>query len=108
LKMSIPGRNTLEVSFSNVPAGWLQVLEGLPHVDSVAGEDHVFRIATRNGPATTMAVMEAAAHAGLTVQSLSVQSTTLDDVFVHYAGRALRDALQEANPLERGPVIRRA
>ena len=27
-------------------------------------------------------------------QSLSVQSTTLDDVFVHYTGRALRDALQ--------------
>ena len=33
---------------------------------------------------------------------------TLDDVFVHYAGRALRDALQEANPLERGPLLRRA
>jgi hypothetical protein len=36
-----------------------------------------------------------------------VQSTTLDDVFVHYTGRALRDALQEANPLERGMVMRR-
>jgi ABC-2 type transport system ATP-binding protein len=108
LKMSIPGRNTLEVSFSAVPPGWQQVLEALPDVESVTGEDHVFRIATRNGPATTMKVMEAAAGAGLTVASLSVQSTTLDDVFVHYAGRALRDALQEANPLERGPMMRRA
>ena len=33
--------------------------------------------------------------------SLSVQSTTLDDVFVHYTGRGLRDALQEASPLDR-------
>jgi ABC-2 type transport system ATP-binding protein len=107
LKMSIPGRNTLEVSFSEVPPGWKQVLEGLPHVESVTGEDHVFRIGTRNGPATTMAVMEVAARAGIAVASLSVQSTTLDDVFVHYAGRALRDALQEANPLERAPVMRR-
>ena len=31
--------------------------------------------------------MEAAARAGVAVQSLSVQSTTLDDVFVHYTGR---------------------
>ena len=52
--------------------------------------------------------MEAAADAGIAVQSLSVQSTTLDDVFVHYTGRALRDALQEANPLDRGPLLRRA
>jgi ABC-2 type transport system ATP-binding protein len=56
----------------------------------------VFRLGTGNGPETTLALLEAAATAGLTVQSLSVQSTTLDDVFVHYTGRALRDALQEA------------
>jgi ABC-2 type transport system ATP-binding protein len=108
LKASIPGRNTLEVSFSETPPGWTEVLERLPGVDSVAGEDHAFRIGTRLGPATTMAVMEAAARAGIAVQSLSVQSTTLDDVFVHYTGRALRDALQEANPLDRGPLLRRA
>ena len=108
LKASIPGRNTLEVSFSETPAGWTEVLEHLPGVDSVVGEDHVFRIGTKLGPATTMAVMEAAAGAGIAVQSLSVQSTTLDDVFVHYTGRALRDALQEANPLDRGPLLRRA
>ena len=53
-------------------------------------------------------VRELAARSAVTVHSLSVQSTTLDDVFVHYTGRALRDALQEANPLERGPMLRRA
>jgi ABC-2 type transport system ATP-binding protein len=108
LKASIPGKNVLEVSFSSTPDGWTERLERLPEVDSVTGEDHVFRLASRNGPATTLALMEAAANAGLTVQSLSVQSTTLDDVFVHYTGRALRDALQDANPLDRAPMLRRA
>jgi hypothetical protein len=70
--------------------------------------DHIFRIATGNGPSTTLALMELAASEGVTIASLSVQSTTLDDVFVHYTGRALRDALQEANPLDRGPMLRRA
>ncbi|MBI3401817.1 MAG: ATP-binding cassette domain-containing protein [Acidobacteria bacterium] len=107
LKTSIPGKNTLEASFSDTPPGWQERLERLPAVESVTAHDHVFRLATGNGPATTLALMEAAQAESLTVNSLSVQSTTLDDVFVHYTGRALRDALQDANPLDRGPLLRR-
>ncbi len=108
LKMSIPGKNVIEASFAgDLRDGWTARLEALPHVEQVAGEDHVYRISTDNGTATTLALMEAAAAAGVSVQSLSVQSTTLDDVFVHYTGRALRDALQDANPMERGMVMRR-
>jgi ABC-2 type transport system ATP-binding protein len=108
LKASIPGKNSLEVSFSNAPADWRERIERLPGVESVSAHEHIFRIATGSGPVTTLALMELAATAGVTVGSLSVQSTTLDDVFVHYTGRALRDALQEANPLDRGPMLRRA
>jgi ABC-2 type transport system ATP-binding protein len=108
LKASIPGKNSLEVSFANAPADWQERIERLPGVESVFAHDHIFRIATGSGPATTLALMELATAAGVTVGSLSVQSTTLDDVFVHYTGRALRDALQDANPLDRGPMLRRA
>ena len=107
LKSSIPGRNVLDVSFVPVPAGWIERLRTLRDVESVVERDHVFRIASRNGPATTLALMSAAEQAEVSVNSLSVQSTSLDDVFVHYTGRALRDALQEANPLDRGFMIRR-
>jgi ABC-2 type transport system ATP-binding protein len=96
LKASIPGTNSLEVSFSNTPTGWLQQLESLPDVKRVTADDGVFRIASDNGPHTTVALVEAARNAHATVTSLSVQSTTLDDVFMHYTGRALRDALQDA------------
>jgi ABC-2 type transport system ATP-binding protein len=37
-----------------------------------------------------------AVQAGVAVKSLSVQNTTLDDVFVHYTGRQLRDELVKA------------
>jgi ABC-2 type transport system ATP-binding protein len=96
LKASIPGKNVLEVSFSSVPAGWVERLKALPEVDSVTEHDNVFRISSFNGPATTMALMEAAAGSNIPVHSLSVQSTSLDDVFVHYTGRQLRDALHDA------------
>jgi len=96
LKASIPGRNILEVSFSQVPEGWLERVQGLPDVAEVKMQDHVFRISSHNGPRTTVAILEAAREAGIQVTSLSVQSTTLDDVFVHYTGHQLRDALQSA------------
>ena len=107
LKASVPGRNVLEVSFGSPPASWAATLQGLPEVDAVTGEDGVFRLTSQNGPATTMALMETAAREGVPVLSLSVQSTTLDDVFVHYAGRALRDSLQDANPLDSSFMLRR-
>ena len=98
LKASIPSQNAIEVSFSTVPTGWSEQLKSLPHVQSVTNEDHIFRIATADGPATTMALVAATEAAGLAVQSLAVKSTTLDDVFVHYTGRDLRDALQDPAP----------
>jgi ABC-2 type transport system ATP-binding protein len=107
LKSSIPGKNVLEVTFSTVPDGWENRLKALPDVESVTGEENIFRLKSQNGPATTLALMEMAAQNGVTVHSLSVQSTTLDDVFVHYTGRALRDALQEANPRESAFAMRR-
>jgi ABC-2 type transport system ATP-binding protein len=96
LKTSIPGKNVIEVGFDSPPLDWQTVIEKLPGVESVTSEDHVFRIASANGPATTAALVDAAAFARVAVTSLSVQSTTLDDVFVHYTGRAMRDALQAA------------
>jgi hypothetical protein len=51
--------------------------------------------------------MSAASEAGVRVLSLGVQSTTLDDVFVHYTGRQLRDALQEPSAADRSVMINR-
>jgi ABC-2 type transport system ATP-binding protein len=107
LKGSIPGNNVLDVSFGPAPPDWPSRLAALPEVEKVTGQGELVRISTRSGPVTTLAVMEAAAAAGVPVRSLSVQSTTLDDVFVHYAGRDLRDALQEASPMDRGMVMPR-
>jgi ABC-2 type transport system ATP-binding protein len=107
LKLDVPTNNVLEVNFGPTPLDWSERLKALPAVESVTSDDSVFRISTSNAPATTMAVLDAAAAAGVPVHSLSVQSTTLDDVFVHYTGRALRDALQDANPQDSAFMMRR-
>ena len=107
LKASVPGNNVIEVSFSKTPDGWMQVLESLPDVAEVKAEDHIFRIASHNGSRTTVALMDAARSVDVAIASLSVQSTTLDDVFVHYTGRQLRDALQAPSAGDSRFIMRR-
>ncbi len=92
LKQSVPGANVVEVHFDRETPEWQARLEGLDGVTSVQAESAGFyRVLTSSGSATTMQLVELAASLGETLTSLSVQNTTLDDVFVHYTGRQLRD-----------------
>jgi ABC-2 type transport system ATP-binding protein len=105
LKASIAGQHFIEVTFSSVPEAWAERLASRAAVDAVTRHESVFRLASSNSPLTVRALFDASATAGLTVTSLAVQSTTLDDVFVHYAGRALRDGLQDA-PVHDFSIVR--
>jgi ABC-2 type transport system ATP-binding protein len=92
LKQSVPGANVVEVHFDRETPEWQKRLEGLEGVTSVQAESAGFyRVLTSSGSKTTMQLVELAASLGETLTSLSVQNTTLDDVFVHYTGRQLRD-----------------
>ena len=97
LKASVPGSNVIEAQFEHAPADWEQQLHKLSAVTSVQHEGAgMYRVLTSNGSKTTTELVESAVQAGVGVKSLSVQNTTLDDVFVHYTGRQLRDELQKA------------
>ena len=92
LKNSVPGANVVEVHFDRETESWQKRLEGLEGVTSVQAESAGFyRVLTSSGSKTTMQLVELAASLGETLTSLSVQNTTLDDVFIHYTGRQLRD-----------------
>jgi ABC-2 type transport system ATP-binding protein len=91
LKDSIPGNDVVEAEFANAPVNWLETLKGLPQVAAVSEHDGVTHISSHSGPDTVGALMDAARKAHVTVRRVTVQSTTLDDVFLHYTGRQLRD-----------------
>jgi ABC-2 type transport system ATP-binding protein len=97
LKASVPGSNVIEAQFDHAPADWEERLRALPGVTSVQNESAgMFRVLTSNGSGTTTDLVEMAVVAGVPLKTLSVQNTTLDDVFVHYTGRQLRDELVKA------------
>ena len=95
LKDSVPGTDIVEAEFDNPPAGWNATLEKLNGVASVADHDGIVHISTTSGPLTVRELMDLARDRGVNVRRVSVQGTTLDDVFLYYTGRQLRDAASE-------------
>jgi ABC-2 type transport system ATP-binding protein len=92
LKNSVAGANVVEVRFDREADAWEERLKNLEGVTSVQPESAGFyRVLTTSGSKTTMQIVELAQSLGETLTSLSVQNTTLDDVFIHYTGRQLRD-----------------
>jgi ABC-2 type transport system ATP-binding protein len=98
LKASVPGNNVVEVGFAKDSPDWLEKLERLTGVMTVESQSGgMYRVVTADGSVTTTQLVEMAVAAGATIRSLSVQSTTLDDVFVHYTGSQLRDETVKAH-----------
>jgi ABC-2 type transport system ATP-binding protein len=107
LKAAVPSKHTLDVGFDGAPADWRERLERLPGVEQVTASGHVFRIESQAGVDTTRELLAEAARAQVAIASLAVTSTSLDDVFVHYTGSELRDALQEPTYADRRPFPQR-
>jgi len=92
LKDSVPGTDAVEAEFEGAPRDWNEQLQRLAQAAGVTQRDGVTHIASHDGPATVAALMDLARARGVVVRKVSVQSTTLDDVFLHYTGSELRDA----------------
>ncbi|HXZ27271.1 MAG TPA: ATP-binding cassette domain-containing protein [Terriglobales bacterium] len=92
LKKSIPGASVIETHFGAAPQDWDARLQQLPGVQNVQpqGGDH-YHILSNDAGRTTTELVQLALQTGVEVKSLSVHGTTLDDVFVHFTGRQLRD-----------------
>ena len=92
LKASVPGSNVVEVQFTEESSAWPEQLNRLAGVTSVEPQSAgMYRLLTSNGSLTTTQLVEMTSSSGSTIKSLNVQNTTLDDVFVYYTGRQLRD-----------------
>lgn len=95
LKAAIPGTDIVEAEFERAPGDWIDQLRRLDQVQDVQTRNGTVRLSSLNGPSTIAALMELARARDVVVRRVSVEGTTLDDVFLHFTGRGLRDELGE-------------
>jgi ABC-2 type transport system ATP-binding protein len=99
LKSSVPGASRIELQFEpDLPHG-VADLERLPAVKAVrALGSATYRVSSDRGPASAQELIELARELKLELKALSVQSTSLDDVFLHYTGHGLLELPEMAAP----------
>ena len=97
LKASVPGQDMLTVAYlKDVDDPLLAALKEIPEIKEAAREDaHTARLIL-TGDIVPLEGITAVSHAqGNKVRNLSLLEPTLEDVFIHYTGRGLRDATSE-------------
>jgi ABC-2 type transport system ATP-binding protein len=91
LKDAVPGATAIEAKVDRTPDGWedeLLALDGVASAHGLGGD--TWRLVADDAGRAATALVSHAQRRGVALQSLSVTSTTLDDVFAHYTGHALR------------------
>jgi len=94
LKAGVPGQDILTVQFfQEVSDDLLASLRGLPNVQEAGREEtHTARLILGGDVVPLEAIAEASRAHGNKVKNMSLLEPTLEDVFLHYTGRGLRDA----------------
>ena len=67
------------------------IIKSVENVKEVRNENNVYKIKAKLGEVTTPLIIEALRKNGYTVTRLSLTEPTLDEVYLEYTGRAIRD-----------------
>ena len=67
------------------------IIKSVENVKEVRNENNIYKIKAKFGEVTTPLIIEALRKNGYTVTRLSLTEPTLDEVYLEYTGRAIRD-----------------
>jgi ABC-2 type transport system ATP-binding protein len=97
LKASVPGQDILTLEFMHeVDDPMLTALKALPEVHEAGREEaHTARLILTSDVVPLDGIAEAARNLGNKVRTMTLVEPTLEDVFIHYTGRGLRDSASE-------------
>ena len=92
LKGGIAESGSIDVRFDTTPLDWRQQLLGLPAVREVSLSSGGCLIESSDRLSTVEALVALARRREVAIADLALRGTTLEDLFIRYAGKAPRDA----------------
>jgi ABC-2 type transport system ATP-binding protein len=91
LKRQLPGNERVSLAVMPLSAGLIDRLKALPFVHKVHVENETVHVYVDNGATTLPALMDTIRSSGATVASASIHEQSLEDVFIHFTGKSIRE-----------------
>ena len=91
LKSQIPGNDIISLTVDSLSANIAEIIKDLPFVHKVNVENNSFRIYVDSGAQNLPVLIDEMKSSGVKVLSATVHEQSLEDVFIHYTGRSIRE-----------------
>ena len=101
------GGDIMTLSIKDANADISSVIEKVPRVKEVKKQDGTYRIKLEDGEETAPTIIDAVRVAGHNVTRLSLTKPTLDEVYLEYTGRSLREEEESKEAMFRQRVTMR-
>ena len=91
LKREIPGSDIVSIVVGGLSDALVSSVKALPLVRNLHVEDETLRVYVDNGATSLPALMDAIRSSGGSILSTSIHEQTLEDVFIHFTGKSIRE-----------------
>jgi len=91
LKRDLPGNDLVSLTVEPMSDRITGAVQTLPFVHRIHVEDSTVRVYVDNGATTLPALMDAIRACGARVLSASLHEQSLEDVFIHFTGKSIRE-----------------
>ncbi len=91
LKSQILGNDIITLTIVNLSKSIINTIEKLPFVHKIKTDDNSIRIYVDSGAHNLPALIDAVRTAGGNVASATIHEQSLEDVFIHYTGKTIRE-----------------
>lgn len=101
------GGDIMTLSIKDSNADITQVIQNVPRVKEVKKQDGTYRIKLEEGEETAPTVLDAVRNVGHSVTRLSLTKPTLDEVYLEYTGKSMREEEESKEAMFRQRVTMR-
>jgi len=91
LKREVMGGDVVELDFTKLPSEAYESLENAKFTVKVTRHENSLTLIVRSGAEAVPSIVELVDKKGGRIRSITLRQPTLDDVFLHYTGRSIRE-----------------
>jgi ABC-2 type transport system ATP-binding protein len=96
LKLAFPAGDLIEIGAGSIPERFLEKIRSIPQIISAEARERQIHVSARNGGAVLPEILSVFEREGVRMESISIRSPSLEDVFLYLTGKHLSDGKPDA------------